>query len=376
MTMIRWIGVFLAACLWSAGLRAEDCTAPPDLNDGWTVAAPDSQGMDARPLCAIGARFTAWAEADAHAVLVLRHGRLVYEKYFTGQDYRWGDPLGTVTFDATTLHDLRSISKSVVSLLTGIAVGRGWITSIDQPVLDFFPEYADLHTPAKQAITIRHLLTMSSGLFWDESLPYSDRRNSETGMNNATDPARFVLEQPLASRPGSSYNYSGGSAALLAAILQKLSGRRIDALARDELFAPLGITQFEWVEWHDHPVAASGLRLRPRDLARIGQMVLDNGRWQGRQIVPADWIAASTAPQINGQSAFFYGYQWWLGRSLWHGRQVDWAAGFGEGGQRVFVIPALDVVVVLNLGLYGRALQGPVATMILNDHVLPAVLKD
>lgn len=376
MAAIRLAGAVLALCLLSAGLRAADCAPPADLRDGWAVAAPDSQGMDAAALCAIGRRFEAWKQANAHAVLVLRHDRLIYERYFTGPDDRWGDPLGNVAFDATKLHDLRSVSKSIVALLTGIAVGHGWITGIDQPVFGFFPEYADLRTPAKETITIRHLLTMSAGLLWDESLPYSDRRNSETGMNNAADPARFVLEQPMVSEPGRNYNYSGGSAELLAAILQKVSGKRIDVLSRDDLFAPLGITQFEWVEWHDHPVVASGLRLRPRDLARIGQMVLDGGRWQGRQIVPADWIAQSIAPQINGQSAFFYGYQWWLGRSLWHGRQVDWAAGFGEGGQRVYVIPALDIVVVLNLGLYGRALQGPVTAMILNDHILPAVVKD
>jgi CubicO group peptidase (beta-lactamase class C family) len=184
-----------------------------------------------------------------------------------------------------------------------------------------------------------------------------------------------VLERPLVAEPGRVYNYSGGSAALLAAILQKLSGKRIDALSRDDLFAPLGITASAWNEYNGRPVVASGLRLRPRDLARIGQMVLDKGRWQGRQIVSEKWVAESTAAQINGQSPFFYGYQWWLGRSLHEQKQVDWIAGFGYGGQRLYILPALDIVVLVHFGLYSSGLQGPVGPLILNQHVLPAAAK-
>ncbi|WP_341896182.1 serine hydrolase [Ferrovibrio terrae] len=352
--------------------QAQDCAPPPDLKDGWRIASPQSQGMDAALLCAIGARFEAWKEANAHSVLVLRNGQLVYERYFTGEDYRWGNPLGSVTHDATKPHDLRSISKSVVSLLVGIAVDRGWI-SLDQSVFAFFPEHADLRTPAKDAITIRHLLTMSAGLEWNEDLPYSNPRNSETAMNNAPDAARYVLGLPLMSTPGQVYNYSGGSAEVLAAILQKVSGRRIDVLSRDELFAPLGIAGSEWVSWRERPVVASGLRLRPRDLARIGQLVLDKGRWQGQQIVSENWIAESIAPQINGQGVFFYGYQWWLGRSLVEKRETVWAAGYGHGGQRLYILPEQNIVIVVHAGLYASPLQGAVGHIILNRHVLPAV---
>ncbi|MCW0235565.1 MAG: beta-lactamase family protein [Ferrovibrio sp.] len=367
----------LAALLSAPAALAQDCAPPADLKDGWDIATPQSQGMDAAPLCDIGARFEGWKEANAHAVLVLRHGKLVYEKYFAGEDQEWGKwSIGMIQHNAGRLHDVRSISKSVVSLLTGVAVDRGWL-SVDQSVFAFFPEHADLRTPAKDRITIRHLLTMSSSLAWDESLPYSDRRNSETAMNNAADAARYVLEQPMwRSEPGDNYNYSGGSAVVLAEILRKVSGGMdITMLSKTLLFDPLGITDFEWAVWNNRPVIASGLRLRPRDLAKVGQLVLDGGKWQGRQIVSEKWIADSIAPQINGQSPFFYGYQWWLGRSLLDGRQVDWAAGFGEGGQRVFIIPEFDIVVVLNFGLYGRGLQAYVGPSILNQHVLPAVVK-
>jgi CubicO group peptidase (beta-lactamase class C family) len=366
--------LILLGLLLATPAAAQDCPSPPDLKDGWRIATPQSQGLDPALLCAIGTRFENWKEANAHAVLVLRRGQLVYERYFTGEDQRWGQSLDQVSYDATKLHDLRSISKSVVSLLVGIAVDKGQL-GIDQAVFAFFPEHADLRTPAKDRITLRHLLTMSAGFDWDENLPYSNPRNNETGMNNAADAVRYVLERPLVAEPGRVYNYSGGSAALLAAILQKVSGKRIDALSRDDLFSPLGITDFEWSQYNGRPVVASGLRLRPRDLARIGQMVLDKGRWQGRQIVSENWITASTAPQINGQSPFFYGYQWWLGRSLHEQKQVDWIAGFGYGGQRLYILPGLDIVVLVHFGLYNSGLQGPVGPIVLNQHVLPAVTK-
>lgn len=365
----------LGLLLATPALAQENCAPPAAVNDAWQIATPQSVGLDPALLCDIGTRFEGWKDANAHAVLVLRHGRLVYEKYFAGEDQEWGKwSVGPIQHTLTRKHDVRSISKSVVSLLTGIAIDRGWL-DIDQSVLAFFPEHADLRTAQKDRITIRHLLTMSSGLAWDESLPYADRRNSETAMNLAPDAVRYVLEQPMwRSAPGETYNYSGGSAVVLAAILQKVSGGMdITMLSKTLLFDPLGITDFAWAEWNGRPVIASGLQLRARDLAKVGQMVLDKGRWQGKQVVSEKWIADSIAPQINGQSPFFYGYQWWLGRSLLNGKQVDWAAGFGEGGQRVFVIPELDIVVVLNFGLYGRGMQGYVGPTILNQHVLPAV---
>lgn len=373
---MRLFAAAVVLSVFAGQAMAQDCAPPPDLKDGLAVAAPESQGLDPALLCAIGTRFEAWKEANTHAVLVLRHGRLVYEKYFTGADERYGTSLGIVSYDAGKLHDLRSISKSVVSLLIGIAADKGWL-SIDQSIFAFFPEHGDLRTPEKDRITIRHLLIMAAGFAWDENLPYTNPANSEIRMMFAKDRLRYVLEQPVVVEPGKVYNYSGGATALLGGILQKVSGRRIDTLAKEELFAPLGIRDFEWMPYQPdgEPATASGLRLRPRDLARIGQMVLDRGRWQGKQIVSERWIAASIAPQINGQSPFFYGYQWWLGRSLLDQQQIDWAAGLGLGGQRVYMVPALDAVVVVTTGLYNSGLQGAIGPIVLNQHVLPAVVK-
>jgi CubicO group peptidase (beta-lactamase class C family) len=349
------------------------CTTPEAKDDGWQVAAPASAAFDPTTLCDIGPRFTGLTEADIHAVLVARHGKLVYEHYFAGEDHRLGQSLGVVKFDADTKHDLRSITKSVTALVLGIEIGKGRVGDVDTPVLAQLPEYASLRSPEKDRITLRDLLTMSQGLKWDESMPYSDFRNSEIQMDNDPDPVHYALAQPVVAAPGTVYNYSGGSATIITALVHKATGQTLDSLAKTDLFAPLGITDFDWIHFATgEPVAASGLRMRPRDLLKIGQVVLDHGTWKGQQIVPADWIAAATSPQIAGEQLYFYGYQFWLGRSFVHGKEIDWAAGVGYGGQRLFIVPALDLVVLVHAGLYDSRLQSVFPLMVLNRYVLRA----
>jgi CubicO group peptidase (beta-lactamase class C family) len=182
-----------------------------------------------------------------------------------------------------------------------------------------------------------------------------------------------VLEQRMASPPGVVFNYSGGATSLLASALAKAVGRRIDAYAREKLFEPLGITDVEWLSFTGSTelAAFAGLRLRPRDLAKLGQLMADDGRWNGREIVPAWWITESTIPRVNaeGQGALYYSYHWWLGRSLMNGHDLTWTAGFGSGGQRLFILPQLDLVVVVNA--FDPRHSIPMA--ILNRFVLPAV---
>jgi CubicO group peptidase (beta-lactamase class C family) len=354
-----------------------DCDAPGKLDDGWTVSRPGEQGLDPSLICSIGSQLDAWKEANVHAVVVVRHGTLVYEAYFTGEDENWGRKLGRVTYKADMVHDLRSVTKSLTSLVIGIAVDRGWIKDLDAPVLSFFPEYADLRTPEKDRITLRHLLMMSTGLVWDEDTPYSDPDNDETQMYKAPDPYRYVLERPVGRPPGRVFNYVTGAPTLLGAVVHKVTGRQYDAVAREVLFDPLGISQVEWTYFDNGDLmAGGGLRLRPRDLAKIGQLVLAHGVWNGQQIVPAAWIEQSTAPRLNAYSMYFYGYQWWLGRSLLDGRQVDWIAGRGYGGQRLIIVPSEDVVMVVMAGHYDSSpLQEIAAVNLLNRNVLPAILN-
>ena len=350
--------------------------SPTDLHDGWNVSSPEAQGLDASILRGLATQFEAWPEANVHAILMARNGSLVYERYFTGEDRAWATPLGRVTYDATMKHDIRSITKSVVSLVVGAVRARGWLRDLEAPVFSFFPEYTDLCAAEKAALTVRHLLTMATGLAWNEEIPYSNPANSERQMLEAADPLRYVLAQPLVRPPGHVYNYNGGATALLAAIGAKVSGDTIEALTSRELWQPLGIADFDWMCYATGMAnAASGLRLRPRDLAKIGQLVLGRGAWHSRQVVPASWVAESLTPQINGAGLYFYGFQWWLGRSLVERREVTWAAGVGWGGQRLFIVPSLDLVVVVLAGLYDNpALQPVVGEVVLRRYALASAM--
>ena len=328
-----------------------DCGAPAAAADGWQVALPAAVGLDPATLCAIEPRFKAWTAAKIHAVLVIRHGKLVYEHYFAG--YGKPDSVGTIIFDPAAKHDLYSITKSITALVLGIEIGKGRIAGIDQPVLPQLPDYADLRSPEKDRITLRHLLTMSQGLVWNEDIPYSNPANSEHNMVHAPDPVRFVLAQPVEARPGMVYNYSGGSAIVIAALLRQATGRALDTLAGTELFAPLGITDVQWDYFSPgDPIASGGLEMHPRDLAKIGQLVLDHGVWQGKQVVPADWIAAATAPQINGRSSIStVTSSGWAARRCTGGRsagRLEWAMA----DSACYIVPTLDLVVVVHAGLY------------------------
>jgi CubicO group peptidase (beta-lactamase class C family) len=301
---------------------------------------------------------------------------LVFEHYLSGSDEAWGRPIGNIAFGREVRHDERSATKSVISLLLGIAIDHGLVKGIDEPVLSFFPECADLRTPEKDRITLRHLITMSAGLEWHElDIPYANATNSEVRMEAASDPYRFVLEQPVVAPPGDLWNYNSGGAEVIAAVLKKVAAKPVDDFARELLFEPLGITDVEWPRYANGNVIAGGaLRLRPRDLAKIGQLVLQRGNWRGTRVVPASWIDAAMTPQINIGSDF-YGYFFWLGRSLVERHEIRYVAAVGLGGQRVFIVPELDLVMVMNAGLYESPAQGLVAMRVLDQYVLKAASR-
>jgi CubicO group peptidase (beta-lactamase class C family) len=370
------MSVLALFALCSAAAAQDRCGAA-SLADGWPIATPAEAGFDPERLCGLDKFIAQWKEANIHAVVVARSGKLVMERYYTGADERWGTPLGTVAYAPDVKHDLRSISKSATSLLVGIAVAEGKFPDLDSPVIDQFPQYASLRNADNARITFRHLLTMTSGLAWDESIPYSNPANSERRMISATDPVRYVFEQPVIAPPGSIYNYNGGNTTLLGAVLAKVTGKRLDDYAKDKLFGPLGITDFEWVNMpaSGQPAAASGLRLRPRDAAKLGQLMVADGVWNDTQVLPVGWTGRSMKPRINGDGLYYYGYQWWLGRTMRNDKSLHWAAGVGYGGQRLYVVPDLDLVVVINAGHYGGPLQGIIPFGIFTRVVLPA-LKD
>ena len=375
MSMLRLLAataILFCAAVPARSDLAVSCGRPLESAGEWDVQSPEQAGLDPAVLCELGAKLDRSPEMNVHGVVVVRGGKLVYETYRTGDDMMLSTPLGVVAHDASTLHDVRSISKSVVSLLIGLALDRGLVAGLDQPVLQFLPEYAALHTPEKDRIQLRHLLTMTSGLRWKEYVPYEDATNSVRLMNESDDPYRYVLERETVHEPDTYWEYSSGSTMLLAAVLHKVTGKPLPDLARDELFRPLGIDESEWTRkrWY------GGLRLRPRDLAKIGQLVLNGGAWNGRQIVSAGWIRELIEPRFNGWPPFRYGYQWVLGNSTVSDRDVPWIAGWGYGGQRVFIVPSLDLVVAVAAGLYNaEAIADAVVIGIFEGNVLAAVRR-
>ena len=348
---------------------------PLALNDGWRTGSLEQAGIDRGRIEAMTDSLRAQPDLNVHAVLIEREGRLVYEEYFAGKDERWGTPLGVVKFTRATKHDLRSVTKSVVSALVGIALDSGAITSLDRPLLDYFPEFKELQVPERRAITIRHALMMAAGFEWNEDVPYTDPKNDEIVMIRSSDPLRYVLSRPIVAAPGTTWRYNGGLTQVLGTIVQRATKQPLATYARAKLFSPLGIRDFEWLgSLADVPSAASGLRLRPRDLAKFGSLYLHEGRWNGRVVVPAKWIVESTRRHLPlpKQPTRGYGYQWWHACYSTPFGSLEAPTAVGNGTQRVIVLRAHQTVVTVLAGRYNDFSANP-PEQLLHDFILPAL---
>jgi CubicO group peptidase (beta-lactamase class C family) len=334
----------------------DGCGVPVARDNGWPVASVNEDKLiDRDALCGMADRLA--ANADVHAVLVARGGKLEFEWYFRGNDEVpgrfFGHRVEYVTFDADTLHIMKSASKSVMSLAMGIAIDRGLIPSVNEPIFNFFPELSDLRSPEKDRIQLVHALTMSMGLKWVEATPATgDYNNDEARMRIAWDPCRYVLGLPVTAPAGQEFFYNTGALALVSAILRKATGRPFDEFVRETLFEPLGITHVAWDRYWGEADAGGGLHLRPRDMAKIGQLILAGCRWIDRQVVSRAWIETSTEPKLKATDGQSYGYLWWLGRALLNGREVHWVGALGRGGQSIRIVPELDLVVAVTAGYY------------------------
>ncbi len=361
----------VAGLLLVVACTGADDPAPAEQTSEWRTGDPVAAGFDDAAIEALEADIRAGAFPNTHAVLIEHDGVLVFEEYYGGSDERWGDPIPEREVGRDSLHDLRSISKSVTSALLGIALAEGsedFEAALSRPVASYLPE---IDVDVAPEVTLHHVLTMTPGFEWNEmSVPYTDSTNDEIRLYNVTDPAAEVLRRPLVHAPGSTWYYSGGTTQLLASIITGLTGRTIDDFARENLCEPLGITRFEWVgpgTWTpDNPAAMSGLRLTARDLTKIGAIYLNGGRWNGRQVVPEEWVRRSGQRVVaeisewDDGGLWGYGYQWWVG-DLATGQRV--VAGVGNGGQRLFVLPDEDLVVTVFAGRYNAS--GPYSQQIL-----------
>lgn len=294
---------------------------------------------------------------NLHSVLISQNDSLIYKRYLPGQDYTWGNKdLGRVLYNDTTLHDVRSISKSVVSACIGIALEEGIIDSLEQKVFDFFPEYAHYKDHLKEEINLRHLLSMSDGLRWDES--GTPIEGSEIEMENSLNPVEFILSQPMEVSPGLKWNYKGGATELLAQVLQKNSGLTIYEFAQRYLFEPLEIKKHEWITYGPSGIyaAPSGLRLSSPDLLKFGQLYLNGGKWKGTQVLSEEWVEASLKTTIYKEEfkeiKAGYGYQFWTWEHPREDDSVYLAVAHGLGDQKIYIDQENELLVVVTAGNY------------------------
>ena len=312
-----------------------------------------SSGINAKKIDALVDSIARGIYPNRHSLLIFKDNKLVLEKYFKGKDELWGDDLGIVQHSETLLHDMRSVSKSVVSACIGIAIAQGKIKSVDEKIFDFFKEYQQYRNEGREQLTIRHFLTMTSGLKWNENVPYDNPENSEIQMNRSSDPAKFVLSQPLIHSPGKVWNYNGGTTEILARIVEKSTGKDVHEFAKEFLFAPLGIANSYW-SGYNTPAAASGLRLTSRDAVKFGILYLQNGKWQNKQIIPEQYVKESTTTHIGVDDTAGYGFQFWIITETINGKALTWSTAIGNGDQRIFIDQKNNMIVVMTAGNYNQ----------------------
>jgi CubicO group peptidase (beta-lactamase class C family) len=285
---------------------------------------------------------------NLHSLLVIRNGYLVSETYFG-------------PYQQDTRHESYSCTKSFVSTLIGIAVDKAYIDRTDHQIVDFFSErtFANLDKQ-KEGMTLEDVLTMRSGLDWQEGDP------AYRAMYQSPDWVKFVLDKPMALPPGSRFNYCSGCSHLLSAILQQTTGMNTRDLAERYLFKPLGISNVKWdTDAAGIPIGGWGLQLTPRDMAKLGYLYLRDGQWDGQQIVSAKWVENATQKHAETEGDLGYGYQWWTYPSL-----AAYAA-LGRNGQMIFVIPGSDLVIVTTAEMdsHDEIFQ------LIEQYILPAVRK-
>lgn len=357
---------------------------PAQVGDGWETASLESVGMDLAPLADLMNQLHGRSGHLVHGIVIVRDGRLVFEEYFDGLTHpTFGEQ--PISFNRETEHCLSSVAKSFTATLLGIAIDHGFIAGVDEGVFDFFPRLQDLNVGLKQDITLEHLVTMTSGLEWDEaSRSLRDPLNDLTAWLNLTrntseDPVRAVLERRMVAAPGTLYRYGGGNTNVLGKAVQNAVGQRLDGFARRYLFEPLAIERVWWWLLRDDFVYASGdIALRPRDMARFGLLYLNGGLWNGQMILSPEWVEASATqytaiprsdPSFGRNGFAGYSYGWWI-KDDSYGRGVYEASGWG--GQTITIFPDLDMVVVLTGGSYWEpATYSP--DTIVTRYVLPSV---
>jgi CubicO group peptidase (beta-lactamase class C family) len=343
----------------------------------FALSTLSAQGLDEEMVMAAVDSINNGVYSNIHSLLILKNNKLVFEKYFEGEDAIIGvGRVGIRKHDIDSLHDIRSITKSIVGAAVLIAVANGQIESLDEPIINFFPEFEKFKSEFKNEITIKHLLTMTDGLEWDESISYADTTNSGRRLDNAKNPIEYYLSRQSLHRPGTVFNYSAGCTQTLAAIVKKCGGLEIDEFVNQNIFQPLGITTFEWVKRKDGtPIAASGLRMLSRDLLKFGLLYLNNGNYNGVQIIPETLAIEIQSLQFQIEPDFGYGYQIWITTDLINEEPLTTVEANGNGGQIIAINKKYNMVIVITAGNYNRRDLDWDSPVIYLKHIYPAVIE-
>ena len=337
----------------------------------WSQVSPAAAGLDVESLSRFDAEIAAGKYGHVDSMLVIRRGRIAFERTYR-HDYdriyadharrksglNANDPTGPYNYfnpwwhpyyRRGELHTLQSVTKTITSVVIGIAVTRREFPDLDTPVLKFFDATkVDNVDDRKRRLTLRHLLTMTTGMEWREDLPYDDPNNTTAVMEASFDWIQMAIAAPMREEPGTTFRYNSGATQILSHVFTAATGQDIEEYAQQHLFAPLGITQFYWKRSPTGLVdTEGGLYLRPRDLAKIWYLFLRDGVWEGRPLVSKSWVRDSVTPAITANArGVKYGYKWWLypygkdGKLAW--------AGSGFGGQSPIAIPEHDLIIVFN----------------------------
>ncbi|MHC4535977.1 MAG: serine hydrolase domain-containing protein [Planctomycetota bacterium] len=356
---------------------------PENISDGFDVGTLDEVNIDSVLIEEAVDSIYRGKYKEVHSMLIVKDDKLVFEEYFEGHKFNY-DTVNhhgeLVTWDRTMLHRAMSVTKSITSACIGIAIDRALIESVHQSIFDYLPEHQHLNDDGKDKITIEHLLTMTSGLEWNEwALPYSNLKNDVIMVWQVEDPITYILNKLLNGEPGKSFNYSGGNNILLGEIIKNATKMNIDEFSGEYLFGPLGIDPYYWSQFKNGVVEAAGtIEITPRDMAKIGVTFLNRGVWNEKRIISEQWVDKSATPfpgnnWMNDWDDHYgmrgYSYSWWTHRFVKSSRSINMFYAAGWGGQFIMVIPELNTVVVFTGGNY-LSFRPPFE--ILKKYILPA----
>lgn len=345
---------------------------PETLSDGWVCRDLSESGFDTTRIVALVKEIKSGDHDDIHSLLIARRGTLVLEEYFAANGSKHGTCITKVF--RNRVHHLASTTKSVTSTLVGIAIDQGFIQSADEPIYHHLPTYASVFNEEKKRIRIRDMLTMTPGFAWRQ-FGVSDAQNDGVRMWHTDDVIRFVLEKPLVAEPGREFNYTNGVPTVMGAIIRNATGMEVKDFAERNLFGPLGIAAFQWTSYPDGSVETDGgLALRPRDLAKLGQLFLEGGVRNGKRIVSEQWVRESTKERLRfGKGERWgYGYHWMQAETRIGDRVVHSYFVPGDGNQILAVFPELEMVVVFTAGNYGKDPK-PECYSLFTEFILPSV---